>query len=366
MKTLKTILGLLGAASMATSCLNDDEAYNAGFVFYRPDRPVTTFFANNRADSLIFFSYGDWIIRDGNYDNAWVTLPFTSGKGEVWNIGRVDIAENTTGKSRVAGFVITDANHPSAGSSSFYYLQTATRGDGSLGFAPDVKTITGTDGADFAFAYDALHRPTSLLMKKHGNVVRHLTIDYNDTDSVMTVTDGSLTYDKAHYGRSYQADQLKTDDDLIGCFVVQDVYMGYYMNNRFDYRRMHRSQNDTTAIRYIFPKQGVSLVADSLHNADSLYFYKSNELQQRYGLTYSQYDNRCQTVDANQLIFGVDNCDPYLLLSMFSIARNSNIISLAKADDGEISVATELNADKSVASMTVTRGGETITYTFGY
>lgn len=366
MKTLKTMLGLLGAAAVATSCLNDNEGYNAGFVFYRPDRPVTTFFANNRADSLIFFSYGDWMIQGANYDNSWVTLPFTTGKGETWNAGRVDIAENTTGESRVAGFVIRDANHASAGSSSFYYLQAATRGDGSLGFAADVKTITGTDGTDFAFAYDALHRPTSLLMKKNGSVVRQLTIAYNDNDSVMTVTDGALTYDKAHYGRSYQADQLKTDDDLIGCFVVQDVFMGYYMNNRFDYRRMHRSQNDTTTIRYIFPKQGVSLVADSLHNADSLFFYKNSNLLQRYALTYSQHDNRCQTVDANQLVFGADNCDPYLLLSMFSIARNSNVVSVVKADDEEIRVATELNADKSVATMTVTRGGETITYTFDY
>ena len=366
MKTSKTILGLLGVAAMATSCLNNDEAYNAGFVFYRPDRPVTTFFANNRADSIIFFSYGDWVIRNANYDNSWVTLPFMSGKGEVWNVGRVDLAENTTGKSRVAGFSITDANHPSAGSSAFYYLQTATRGDGSLGFAPDVKTITGSDGSDFAFTYDALHRPTALLMKKSGNVVRQLTIAYNDIDSLMTVADGTLTYDRTRYGRSYQADQLKTDDDLVGCFVVENVYMGYYMSNRFDYRRIHRSQNDTTAIRYIFPKQGVSLLVDSLHNADSLYYYKNNVLQQRYGLAYSQADNRCQTVDANQLIFGFDNCDPYLLLSMFSIARNSNIIEVAKADSGEIRVATELNADKSVASMTVTRGSETVTYTFDY
>ena len=64
-------------------------------------------------------------------------------------------------------------------------------------------------------------------------------------------------------------------------------------------------------------------------------------------------DNRYQSVDANQLILGMADCEPLQLLSMFRYTRSTSILKKAISKDGTIDVSTELNADRSVHRMVV-------------
>ena len=83
--------------------------------------------------------------------------------------------------------------------------------------------------------------------------------------------------------------------------------------------------------------------------------------------TYSQNSNRCQSVDVNQLLLGVEECNPYQLIALFRDARCSYIIAEAATANGKYVVETTLNADKSVNTMTVTdKDGGKVKYTFIY
>ena len=64
-------------------------------------------------------------------------------------------------------------------------------------------------------------------------------------------------------------------------------------------------------------------------------------------------DNRYQTVDVNQLLLGMDECEPLQLLSMFRLCRSTSIVKRATTTNGTIDVTTELNADRSVRRMVV-------------
>ena len=86
----------------------------------------------------------------------------------------------------------------------------------------------------------------------------------------------------------------------------------------------------------------------------------------KLGFEYAQKDNRRQSVDVNQLLLGVEECDPYLLLSLYRYCRNTSIVSRARGSKDDISVEAELNSDQSVSRLTVANGKETIVYTFEY
>ena len=113
-----------------------------------------------------------------------------------------------------------------------------------------------------------------------------------------------------------------------------------------------------------------SLLPDSIHNSDSLRYQRRYADGAKYTeflkLYYSELDNRCQSVDVNQLLLGMEHCNPYQLISLFRYGRNSNIISRATSESDEIIVSTELNADKSVRRLKVSRRGKEITYDFEY
>jgi hypothetical protein len=57
-----------------------------------------------------------------------------------------------------------------------------------------------------------------------------------------------------------------------------------------------------------------------------------------------------------------------MLLSLYRPARNSNILSQALSGSvaETISVAAELNSNKSVKTLTVSRAATNVTYTFEY
>ena len=128
----------------------------------------------------------------------------------------------------------------------------------------------------------------------------------------------------------------------------------------------HRRQGHPTT-RYAYLLGGKSLEPDSLHCADSLRIDDGNGVR-HLKFNYSKADNRCQSVDVNQLLFGAEGCDPYQLLSLFRFTRSTSIVSHTegRTPADNIIVSTTLNADKSVSTMTVVRQGEEITYTLEY
>jgi hypothetical protein len=69
----------------------------------------------------------------------------------------------------------------------------------------------------------------------------------------------------------------------------------------------------------------------------------------------------------NQLIEGVSQCNPYLLLSMMKFARFTNVVETAKGRFNSYVVKTTQNSNGAVQTMTVSdKSGQTITYTFEY
>lgn len=372
MKTMKSFLGICAFSALMASCLSDQDNYQAGFYIEHPtsNSGVNAYFANNPYDSLIFFGYGNWAMEyyqiDG-FDNSWVSVPTRKGYGSTIYRQKVSFLPNTTGEGRWAGVKIVDVNHSDAYAPVIFY-QYATRGDGSLGIAADVKSITGTDGSQFDFAYDDLHRPTSVSIKKDGSVLSQLNITYSDNDSTMTINDKGEDF-KVKYGNDYQPNYLANANDTVGYYSRYDSY-GYPINAKYLFNFEHRGLRENSCVTFRFKDTGATLNIDSLHNVDTLYYFWKGERVEKLSLTYGKMDNRYQTVDVNQLVRGVESCDPYLLASLFRYTRSTSIVSRAEGqkDDNEVeyNVTTQLNANKSVKTMTVVSGSETITYTFNY
>jgi hypothetical protein len=367
METKKTLFGIMAAATMLTSCLNDEGTYRAGFGIESPTSNISYYYANNVSDSLIFYGYGNWDIIDMNgYDNSWITVPTRQGKGSVLYSQLVNFEQNTTGSGRTAAIQIRDTNHPGEAHVSLAFIQYATRGDGSLGSAADVKSITGSDGSNITLEYDVLHRPTSVKIQKSEQTLNNLQISYGKKMMAVKDVKKGLTY-SVDCENDYQPQMLISGGDTVGYFSRYYSSMvvapaNYIFNFNFE----HRGVLNSSCVTYRFTYGKYSLNPDSLHNCDSLFYYDNQKLMRKLALSYGEQDNRYQSVDANQLLLGVEACDPYLLASLFRYARNTSIIAEAKNDDEQIQVSATLNADKSIHQLMVKRDDETITYTFNY
>lgn len=365
-KTVK-LLSLVATVLGLSSCLNSEDPYTAGFVFSKPTSTVTMIYANNTSDSIIFFSYGNWSLTTSSSVSNWYSVSENSGKGGVVYGLPVTFRQNTYGESRYGQLKFTDTAHPGEASATIYYWQYATRGDGSLGNAADVSSISGTDGSLFTFSYDEQHRPLSVNISKDGSVLHSLSLSYNGADSMLTVRDKDKTL-TGRFSRGYQPQQLIGSGDTIG-YTSQYNALGYPVSTNLAFNLVHRTFNSSKAEAFLLNNQ--PLTPDSLHCADSITILNRNNditLTQRYKMHYSSADNRHQSVDANQLIFGTEQCDPYQLLSLFRYARQTSIVSelTGATENDRILVSTTLNSDKSVSTMTVKRNDEEITYTFEY
>lgn len=344
-----------------TACFDSDGDYNAGILFERPQQRVTPLYANTVMDSIILFSYGNWAITslDGGKDQ-WIDIPLKEGEGNKVYAFPVTFQQNLTEEGRMASFTIKDTEHPDKAYSSFAYMQYATRGNGSLGTAADVKRIIGSDGSRVELTYDYQHRPTSINMSKDDNTLHAVTFSYDGLK--MTIRDGNSNVVVA-CDNSYQPGNLAMENDTMYYVAYHNIFVELPFTEIFSYVHS-RHTGDNMAITYKL--HGQSLQPDSLHNADSLTYYVNSEPVEDFAIDYSEMDNRRQSVDVNQLLLGIEHCDPYLLLGLYRYARNSRIISLAKKPGHDVTVTTVLNADKSVAQMTVSRDGEDISYTFEY
>lgn len=367
---LTTALAALAAAVLTTGCLGDEDPYNAGFQFVKPAYVRTQVYANTSTDSVVMLSMGAWQINADTPDAEWCTIDARQGSPNIiYSLG-VHFAQNTTGKSRLAQFTVRDVNHPDDAHASWQYLQSATRGDGSWGTAALVKSVTSSDGWRVSIGYDEYSRPTQMSVSNPDGSTEQYRMDYNYSAARLTVTIGSNTLTGA-MDNGFQAEQLIGTADTVGYVGQYDSYgMQIPFSHAFNYvaKRTARTQ------AYAYLVGGKSLEPDSLHTADSLIYYcqwktvSRPSVVERYKLEYGTMDNRCQTVDANQLVLGMDKCDPLQLVAMFRYCRSTSIVTRAKAADATIDVKTELNADRSVSRMVVSdsRRDTDITYEFEY
>lgn len=364
------IVAVLAIVAQLTACLKNEDPYSAGFQFSKPSNVRTFVYANTTTDSLVMLSYGNWHITTDTPNAVWCTIDEMKGYGNaIYSLG-VHFAQNTTNQQRLAQFTVYDTDHPDDAHSSWQYLQYATRGDGSLGTAALVKGITSSDGWQIAVSYDEKCRPVTLSVKGPENYSENFSMDYNEKSSILTVNTGNgpLT---GNMDNGYQTERLIGAGDTIG-YSPQYYSNGVEMSANYAFNFQSSRVRRTQAYAYLLG--GKSLTPDSLHTADSLVYYSRWKLEskpntvERYKLEYGQMDNRYQTVDANQLLLGMDNCDPLQLISMFRYCRSTSIVTRATALNGTISVTTELNSDKSVRRMVVADAlkGTEITYDFTY
>ena len=373
MKTLRTIFAAAIVLTMTASCLNNDDPYRAGFTFVRPTTQSTFVYANNVNEAIVLFSYGSWALNREGGDGGWCVPAIARGGGMATYTIPVSIEQNTTGAARKAQFYFYDTQHPDDAHVSLLYWQYATRGDGTLGNAADVKAISGTDGSRFELDYDAQHRPRSLHITQNGALLHAMSIAY--TDSTMTVQHGTKTL-TATIGSDYQPQTLIGSGDTIA-YQAQHYSNGYPMAANYAFNLVHKTYNGHNT-HYAYLLNGQSLMPDSLHCADSLRTATVTDNKaaiKKMKLVYSKLDNRCQSVDVNQLACGTQQCDPYQLLSLFRYTRSTSIVSEVRHDDGNVNrVEVKLNADRSVSQMTVTFAGkdgasplaDSVTYTFEY
>lgn len=365
------ILAVLALATRLTACLSNEDPYSAGFQFSQPKNVRTSIYANTTTDSLVMLCLGNWQIASDTPDARWCTIDQMKGYGNaVYSLG-VHFEPNTSGQSRLAQFTITDTTHPSDAHATWQYLQNATRGDGSFGSAALVKGITSSDGWEVSISYDDKSRPVELSVKGPENNSEKYNMAYDDRTQSLTVSTSSTSV-SGTMDNGYQAEQLIGGGDTIG-YAPQYYSNGMQMaaSTAFNYiaSRIRRTQ------AYAYLIGGKSLYPDSLHTADSLIYYSRWKLTadkpntvERLKLEYSQQDNRYQTVDVNQLLLGMEDCEPLQLIAMFRYCRSTSIVKRATTANGTINVSTELNADRSVRRMVVSdsRRGTEVTYNFEY
>ena len=366
MKTMKSFLGIAALTALMTSCLSNDDNYQAGF----PQLSVKSnyFYANNDKDTLFVTSYGSWQINTTS-GGDWCKLDRNSGNGMTGYSIPIRFSQNTTGASRDVIFNIFDKEHSDT-YVNFRLTQVATRGNGAFGKAAMVKTITGSDGSLFQFTYDDYHRPLTVNISKDGTTLRNLEFTYNDYIQTMRVNSQGVQL-SASFTNSFQPKNLGGSGDTI-VFAEQSYYSLISAGSAslaFNFEEHH---SNGAYQGFGFLQMKAASHPDSINQADSLRYQAKNSLgvvaSENMAFHYGSADNRYQSVDVNQLLLGAEQCNPYLLVSLYRLCRSSYIVSTATFQNAadNITVAAALNADKSVQKLSITRYGTTIDYMFEY
>lgn len=413
MKIVKTVLMALSAVALVASCdkAEPTSIYRIDIVSPKTGEiPIRYVYANGADDSLKFVSYCPWKIEQtgGNTEFVNINGKMEGVKNVIVKYG-VSLAENTTGESRYANFKIVDSEDESRARASFQYIQYATRQDGSLGNAADVKNISGSDGSNINITYDTHHRPLTISMEA-GSMKREMQFEYNDLDGIVKAK--QTKYEFAYRDTIFKFSNITLTGELAdrympnvnsyiynprmlmnmtsgdanisnsttGIMTSAKQTMGYqaFTNNGYEYSyangfMVNNAIGDkfVQAYGFYYNSKG-SLEPDGLHTADSIgverIFSDHSHKAEMYKLEYSSIDNRKTSVDVNQLIEGVEYCDPYMLLSFYKLARQTSVIAKATGNKGNsYTIATTTNANGSVKTMAVSNaGGQTITYTFSY
>lgn len=365
MKTIKTFLLAMICISMA-ACMSNDDSYQAGFPMLATKYAYR--YANNTSDTLFVQSYGSWSITRTSAGGEWCTPTIMQGGGYTTYGIVLNFSQNETGSQRSASFRISDKEHAEDAYVDFNITQQATRGDGSLGNARLVKSVTGSDNSLIDISYDEACRPLTFQLSKDNSVLTYITFSYNDKTGVMTATSNNQQLTASCKNDYQPISKLSSANETVA-YLEQDYFN--LTSNHYAFNIEHRKGDGSyDGYSYLLLDRS-TLAPDKLHNADSLCYTRGkNEAiieTLRMKPSYSQYDNRCQSLDVNQLLLGVERCNPYMLLSLFRTARNTSIFDVVKVNGGsDIKFSTTLNNDKSVKELAVSQGSDTITYTFEY
>lgn len=413
MKIIKTIFAAMAAVALVASCEKQEPSSFYSIQVALPhtgNYPIGYKYANEYSDSLKFLSYSPWKIEQTEGDEGFVTINGqTSGKGNMIVSYGVTLSENTTGKSRFATYQIVDSEDASRAKASLRYVQFATRQDGALGNAAEVKNISGSDGSNIDITYDNRHRPLSISMSA-GDMKREITFAYDDYENTVTATqskyefsyaDTLFTYNNVKLSGSYmdrflpnvnnyiyQPRMLMTlnssETALVNTFndtrnyIKQTMVYQAFSNNGIEYSFANGFMVKNSIGNKFAQAIGVyyngksKLDVDSIYKADSIgverIYSDHKHKSEMYKLSFSNISNRMTTVDANQLMEGVANCDPYLLLSFYKLARQSYVFAKAEGKKGaRYTFDTKANADGSIKTLAVTdANGNKTTYTFSY
>lgn len=413
MKIIKTIFAAMAAVALVASCEEQEPSSFYSIQVALPhtgNYPIGYKYANEYSDSLKFLSYSPWKIEQTEGDEGFVTINGqTSGKGNMIVSYGVTLSENTTGKSRFATYQIVDSEDASRAKASLRYVQFATRQDGALGNAAEVKNISGSDGSNIDITYDNRHRPLSISMSA-GDMKREITFAYDDYENTVTATqskyefsyaDTLFTYNNVKLNGNYEDCFLpnvnsyiyqprllmtlnSSETALVNTFndtrnyIKQTIAYQAFSNNGIEYSFANGFMvknsigNKFAQAIGVYYNSKSNLDVDSIYEADSIgveRVYSDNKHKsEMYKLSFSNISNRMTTVDANQLMEGVANCDPYLLLSFYKLARQSYVFAKAEGRKGaRYTFDTKANADGSIKTLAVTdANGNKITYTFSY
>lgn len=413
MKIIKTIFAAMAAVALVASCEKQEPSSFYSIQVILPSTgnyPIGYSYANESSDSLKFVSYSPWKIEQTAGDEGFVTINGkTSGKGNVLVSYGVNFSENTTGKSRFATYQIVDSEDASRAKASLRYVQFATRQDGAMGNAAEVKNISGSDGSNIDITYDNRHRPLSISMSA-GDMKREITFAYDDYENTVTATqskyefsyaDTLFTYNNVKLNGSYEDCFLpnvnsyiyqprllmtlnSSETALVNTFndtrnyIKQTMAYQAFSNNGIEYSFANGFMvknsigNKFAQAIGVYYNSKSNLDVDNIYKADSIgveRVYSDNKHKsEMYKLSFSNISNRMTTVDANQLMEGVANCDPYLLLSFYKLARQSYVFAKAEGRKGtRYTFDTKANADGSIKTLAVTdANGNKITYTFRY
>lgn len=413
MKIIKTIFAAMAAVALVASCEEQEPSSFYSIQVALPhtgNYPIGYKYANEYSDSLKFLSYSPWKIEQTEGDEGFVTINGqTSGKGNMIVSYGVTLSENITGKSRFATYQIVDSEDASRAKASLRYVQFATRQDGALGNAAEVKNISGSDGSNIDITYDNRHRPLSISMSA-GDMKREITFAYDDYENTVTATqskyefsyaDTLFTYNNVKLNGSYEDCFLpnvnsyiyqprllmtlnSSETALVNTFndtrnyIKQTMAYQAFSNNGIEYSFANGFMvknsigNKFAQAIGVYYNSKSNLDVDSIYKADSIgveRVYSDNKHKsEMYKLSFSNISNRMTTVDANQLMEGVANCDPYLLLSFYKLARQSYVFAKAEGRKGaRYTFDTKANADGSIKTLAVTdANGNKITYTFSY
>lgn len=413
MKIIKTIFAAMAAVALVASCEKQEPSSFYSIQVALPhtgNYPIGYKYANEYSDSLKFLSYSPWKIEQTEGDEGFVTINGqTSGKGNMIVSYGVTLSENTTGKSRFATYQIVDSEDASRAKASLRYVQFATRQDGALGNAAEVKNISGSDGSNIDITYDNRHRPLSISMSA-GDMKREITFAYDDYENTVTATqskyefsyaDTLFTYNNVKLNGSYEDCFLpnvnsyiyqprllmtlnSSETALVNTFndtrnyIKQTMAYQAFSNNGYEYSFANGFMvknsigNKFAQAIGVYYNSKSNLDVDSIYKADSIgveRVYSDNKHKsEMYKLSFSNISNRMTTVDANQLMEGVANCDPYLLLSFYKLARQSYVFAKAEGRKGaRYTFDTKANADGSIKTLAVTDiNGNKTTYTFSY
>jgi len=421
MKLIKTITLMALCVLAVGSCMTDEDYKQRGFIVGQPYDNVKNInesyhYANQTTDTLMFVAYNNWNLTSIT-NNDWVTIgdgTTTSGKGPASYLMVVNFKKNETGSYRKGIFKLNDAEEPDKAYSTFSFYQFATRTDGSLGSSPLVKSITGSDSSSISISYDDHDRPTAISMKD-GAMKRDISFTYDrpSSSSYDRVTAKQERYEYTFRDTTYATGLLSTEG-YYKPSVVMDIniktYMPYLLGilqnaGSGTLTKTVRGQSTTTTVQamsayqrmvgannnyvnfeeafaffdecgpiynrqQLYVRKDSKFEPDNLILADTIIFDKytpdGNTASTTYRITYSDDDNGTTNIDANQLLYGVGQCNPYALLGFMRLARFSKRIATASSNKGNITMSAELNSNKSIKTLTIDNNGKTTTYTFSY